>query len=54
MPGDGPWYVYGRPIPFTRYKVADRPKGAKKMCILVANPDHSVIQGTGNCVTLPS
>lgn len=23
------------------------------MCILVANPDHSVNLGTGNCVDLP-
>ena len=38
------------PIPFKGYKVSDRPAAATKMCILVANMDHSVIQGTGNCV----
>ena len=30
------------------------PAKATQMCILVANPDHSVIQKTGNCVDLPS
>jgi molecular chaperone DnaK len=53
MPGAGPWYVYGGPIPFKKYKVSDRPAKATQMCILVANPDHSVIQNTGNCVDLP-
>ncbi len=53
MPGAGPWYVYGGPIPFKGYKVSDRPTKATQMCILVANPDHSVIQNTGNCVDLP-
>ncbi len=53
MPGAGPWYVYGGPIPFKGYKLSDRPAKATQMCILVANPDHSVIQNTGNCVDLP-
>ena len=48
------WILYDKPNPFKGYKVADRPKAAKKMCILVARPDHSVIQKTGNCVDLPS
>jgi hypothetical protein len=54
VPGKGPWKLYATPNPFTQYKVTDRPAGANQMCILVANPDHSVIQGTGNCVDLPS
>jgi uncharacterized repeat protein (TIGR01451 family) len=53
MPGSGPWYVYGGPSPFTGYGVADRPLGATQLCVLVANPDHSVIQGSGNCYDLP-
>ncbi len=53
LPGSGPWIVYGGPSPFTGYGVADRPVGATQMCVLVANPDHSVIQGTGNCTALP-
>ncbi len=48
------WFVYGSSVPFTQATVANRPFGATKLCILVANPNHSVIQGTGNCVTLPS
>ena len=48
------WYVYAGPIPFQGYKLSDRPAGATKMCVLFANPDHSVVQGTGNCVDLPS
>jgi hypothetical protein len=48
--------LYGGPSPFTGYSFADRPfgpDGAEQMCILVANPDHSVRLGTGNCVKLP-
>ena len=53
VPGSGPWILYAGPSPFTRYSVSDRPDGASQMCILVANPDHSVIRRTGNCVDLP-
>jgi serine/threonine protein kinase len=53
MPGAGPWIVYGGPRPFTKYRVSDRPANATQMCALVANPDHSVIADSGNCVDLP-
>jgi len=53
MPGMGPWYLYGGPRPFSRYKVSQRPAGATQMCALVAHADHSVIAGSGNCVNLP-
>lgn len=53
VPGSGPWFVYGGPSPFTGYAVSERPAGAQQMCILVANPDHSVRAGTGNCRPLP-
>ncbi len=53
VPGSGPWYVYGGGSPFTGYGVADRPAAANRMCVLVANPDHSVIQESGNCYDLP-
>jgi hypothetical protein len=52
-PGTGPWYMYAGASPFNLWGVADRPPGATRMCILVANADHSVIQGTGNCLRLP-
>jgi hypothetical protein len=55
-PGSGPWKLtygqYGDP-PFTQYSVANRPGGATQMCSLVANPNHSIQLGTGNCVALP-
>jgi hypothetical protein len=54
VPGKGPWQLYDGPIPFKVYKVSDKPSAAKKMCVLVARKDHSVIQDTGNCVALPS
>ena len=53
VPGSGPWILYAGPSPFTGYKVSDRPSGATQMCILVANSDHSIEPGTGNCWPLP-
>jgi serine/threonine protein kinase/S1-C subfamily serine protease len=52
-PGLGPWILYGGPRPFQDYTVGDRPANATQMCALVANSDHSVIQGSGNCKALP-
>jgi serine/threonine-protein kinase len=55
-PGSGPWKLtwgaYGDP-PFTQYGPAQRPANATQMCALVANPNHSVILDTGNCMDLP-
>jgi hypothetical protein len=55
-PGSGPWKLtwgqYGDP-PFMQYAETDRPSGANQMCALVANPNHSVQQNSGNCVDLP-
>jgi actin-like ATPase involved in cell morphogenesis len=53
-PAYGPWELYAGPVPFRKYQVSERPAAATQMCILVANADHSVVQGTGNCVDLPS
>lgn len=52
VPGSGPWKLYGGPRPFTQYTEADR-GAATAMCIRVANPDHSIIPGSGNCYPLP-
>ena len=58
-PGSGPWQLYpaspgaANTSPFKLLGVSDRPASASQMCILVANADHSVNQGTGNCVDLP-
>jgi hypothetical protein len=53
VPGSGPWILYGGPRPFTKYRVSDRPAQATQMCILVANPNHSVQPDSGNCMDLP-
>lgn len=53
VPGAGPWFVYGGGSPFTGYGIADRPAGAERLCVLAANPDHSVQPDSGNCVDLP-
>lgn len=52
-PGTGPWELYGGPRPFTKYREIDRPADATQMCALVANPNHSIILKSGNCVNLP-
>jgi hypothetical protein len=53
LPYGGPWFVWGGPRPFNGYTTSDRPANATQLCALVANPDHTVQQGTGNCVALP-
>jgi len=55
-PGSGPWKLTGGPYgasPFTGYGPANRPPDATQMCVLVANPNHTVLQNSGNCVDLP-
>jgi len=56
LPNGNPadWYAYSGSSPFTGFSVSDRPNGAAKMCILVANEDHSVQINTGNCYPLPN
>lgn len=49
----GGWRAYGGFSPFTAYGVADRPPGATGLCVVVANPDNTVQQGTGGCFPLP-
>lgn len=53
LPASGPWILYGGPRPFDGYKVSDRPVNAYQMCALVANANHSIQLGSGNCVDLP-
>ena len=45
--------MYGGASPFTGFTQAARPEGATQLCVLVANPDHSVVEGSGNCSPLP-
>ncbi len=53
VPGSGPWILYGGPRPFTGYTASSRPAEAEQMCILVANPNHSIQMDSGNCFELP-
>jgi serine/threonine protein kinase len=53
LPHSGPWFVWGGPRPFDGYRVSDKPANAQRLCALVANADHTVRLGTGNCVYLP-
>jgi hypothetical protein len=52
-PGSGPWELYAGPVPFTRYTTSNRPAAATQICALVANPNHSVIADSGNCIDIP-
>jgi hypothetical protein len=51
--GAGVRLMFGGPTPFTGYATSDRPDGATQMCVLVANPDHSIIPDSGSCIDLP-
>ncbi len=61
VPGAGPWTLYGGPSPYFPGVVnpsasilkAERPPGADRICVLIANTDHSVKPDTGNCFNLP-
>ncbi|MDX1416044.1 MAG: protein kinase, partial [Candidatus Promineifilaceae bacterium] len=49
VPGAGPWKLYGGPSPFTEYAQSDHVFEPTMMCIRVANEDHSIVYGSGNC-----
>jgi hypothetical protein len=51
--GGGLRVMHGSPSPFTGYGPADRPAEASQLCALVANPGHSVVLDSGNCLQLP-
>ncbi|MFN2184454.1 MAG: protein kinase domain-containing protein [Anaerolineae bacterium] len=51
--GTGDRLMYGGPTPFVGYATTDRSAEATEMCVLVANPDHSVVLDSGNCFPLP-
>ncbi len=53
VPGSGNWQIHTDSNPFTGYTTSDRPLEASQLCVLVANSDHTVQQGTGNCFKLP-
>jgi len=45
--------MYGGASPFTGFTQTGLPEGATQICVLVANPDHTVIPESGNCAPLP-
>jgi hypothetical protein len=51
--GGGARLMFGGPTPFTGYQASDRPQDAANLCVLVANPDHTIIDASGNCFQLP-
>ena len=59
MSGSGPWQIYPTEAgvvgesPFRLFRVSDRPVKAVQICALVANADHTVQPGTGNCIDVP-
>jgi TolB protein len=53
MAGTGERLMYGGPSPFTGYATTDRPAEATELCVVVANPDHSVTPSSTNCFPLP-
>jgi tRNA A-37 threonylcarbamoyl transferase component Bud32 len=52
-PYDTFYYMSASPPPFAKFNVNDRPAGATKICVLVANPDHTSRLDSGNCYPLP-
>ncbi len=53
LPNQGSWVLYGGPSPFKGYTVANRPADATQLCVLVANPNHTIQSDSGNCFDLP-
>ncbi|MGD9146592.1 MAG: protein kinase [Anaerolineae bacterium] len=53
LSGTGDRLTYGGPSPFTGYAVAGRPAEATELCVVVANPDHSVLLESASCFPLP-
>jgi len=51
--GSGNRLMSGGPSPFSGFRATDRPQAATQMCVRVANPDHSIIPDSGNCMQLP-
>jgi serine/threonine protein kinase len=53
LPGKGPYLMFVGPRPFREATIYDRPPDATQICAAVANPDHTIIPGSGNCFDLP-
>jgi hypothetical protein len=53
VPGGGPWKLYAGPSTFDSFTTDDIPDNATEICVLIANPDHTVRPDTGNCFPIP-
>jgi hypothetical protein len=51
--GDANRRAYGGPSPFAGLAASDRPAEARRLCAVVAVPDHTVLPNSGNCFALP-
>jgi hypothetical protein len=45
--------MYAGPNPFTQYGPVNRPAQAALLCVFVAQGDHRINPGSGNCFPLP-
>jgi len=53
QPFETNYYMFHGPSPFDNYKNTMHSDAATQMCVLVTNPDHTVIPESGNCFSLP-
>ena len=51
--GDANRLSHGELAPFAGFRTDERPPTATDLCVVVANPDHSIIPESGNCYPLP-
>jgi len=59
--GTGTWMLWGRSdgggqLVFNGFSVGDRPAGASRICVVVVDGNHNVLDGglTGNCFDIPT
>ena len=45
--------MYAGPNPFTKFSVWLRSEEANQICVLVTEPNHTVVQESGTCFPLP-
>lgn len=53
VPGDGPWEVHQIDAVFQGFPVSEKPADASRICVVVANPDHTITVETARCHDLP-
>ena len=53
-PSPGSWDLYDGGSPYTGMSLASKPASASQLCVLVADANHAVTVGTGNCMPVPA